>query len=545
MIRYLIYSRVSTQGQADNTSLYAQEQMSRAFADERGWTHVETLRDSGTSGALLQRDGIERTFELLDTGAVDVVLFPKVDRAARESKAFSHFWEGIYMRGGRVGIVEDAKVHATLTDLQHDTVFKRAIAEHEWLTIKKRTDDGKRRHLERGSYMNRPSYGYTLKREKRDGISINVPEPDVEEAKVIAWVIEKYLDGQTYYDISRALNAQGVPTRLKGGRWSTTAVHRIMNHARRYAGYPFDISHKVGNKTYDVTYTYPPVITKETYRALRAKRDAGLRASDPHPFKGFIYCDRHRERPSTTLKNSSTRFKGFYPKFNNSCRTVRRKYNYMADERPVEFEVCSYSLSMSFIAKAVKAFVQGDVTSSRLGENIIRLQDKMHSLHLYADTCDAELQEILSRRRTAVARVLDLDGDAFSAVRDALQDELARLGERVEELSREVTTARRQADRIEEVLAELGLDLQGASSIDEQYASVSESMRDLLTAIDEEDPEGIDLGMRSLGLTVYVPFYQSDRYKRRDGVRVEMDFAALLAETEASDEDVFEGYELE
>jgi site-specific DNA recombinase len=74
---------VSTDAQErDGTSLDTQERECREYAQAKGWTVVECIKDTA-SGSHLDRPGIERVRQLLRQGVVDVVLAYAVDRLSR------------------------------------------------------------------------------------------------------------------------------------------------------------------------------------------------------------------------------------------------------------------------------------------------------------------------------------------------------------------------------------------------------------------------------------------------------------------------------
>ena len=82
-VRALVYSRVSTDAQErDGTSLDTQERACREYAQAKGWTVAESIKDTA-SGSNLDRPGIERVRQLLSQGFVDVVLAYAVDRLSR------------------------------------------------------------------------------------------------------------------------------------------------------------------------------------------------------------------------------------------------------------------------------------------------------------------------------------------------------------------------------------------------------------------------------------------------------------------------------
>ena len=73
-IKAVVYSRVSTDSQErDGTSLDTQERACVEYAEAQGWPVVECIRDT-TTGASLDRPGIERVRQMLRQGAADVAV---------------------------------------------------------------------------------------------------------------------------------------------------------------------------------------------------------------------------------------------------------------------------------------------------------------------------------------------------------------------------------------------------------------------------------------------------------------------------------------
>jgi site-specific DNA recombinase len=83
--RVILYARVSTEEQArSGYSLAQQLEALREYAAREGYEVLEEVKDSGQSGASLERPGLERVRDLVAGGGVSVVLAQDRDRFARE-----------------------------------------------------------------------------------------------------------------------------------------------------------------------------------------------------------------------------------------------------------------------------------------------------------------------------------------------------------------------------------------------------------------------------------------------------------------------------
>jgi DNA invertase Pin-like site-specific DNA recombinase len=81
--RAAVYVRVSTQEQAEGTSLDVQRQTCRSYATGQGWTVVGEFADEGVSGTLGSRPGLDELVAACRAGGVDVVVVHRLDRFGR------------------------------------------------------------------------------------------------------------------------------------------------------------------------------------------------------------------------------------------------------------------------------------------------------------------------------------------------------------------------------------------------------------------------------------------------------------------------------
>src|SRR4051812_34439158 len=105
--RVVIYSRVSTDAQErDGSSLETQERACLNYSQAAGWTVVELVRDA-ESGYTLERPGIARVRQLLQSQTVTVVLSYAVDRLSRNQNHIGVLFEDVRQAGARLEFVTE------------------------------------------------------------------------------------------------------------------------------------------------------------------------------------------------------------------------------------------------------------------------------------------------------------------------------------------------------------------------------------------------------------------------------------------------------
>ncbi|WHY34216.1 recombinase family protein [Cytobacillus firmus] len=84
-LRAAIYIRVSTEEQAQNFSLKAQEEVVKEYAERKGYELYDVYCDDGYSGKDFNRPEIQRLFKDLYNDKVDAILVWKIDRLSRNN----------------------------------------------------------------------------------------------------------------------------------------------------------------------------------------------------------------------------------------------------------------------------------------------------------------------------------------------------------------------------------------------------------------------------------------------------------------------------
>src|SRR6202140_941645 len=233
-----IYARVSSQQQREENTIASQTASLIEFANHhelevpKEWV----FEDEGYSGATLERPGLERVRDLAAEGQIQVVLAYSPDRLSRKY-AYQILLIEEFARHG----VETLFVKSPQGNSPEDQLlvqFQGMIAEYERAQILERSRRGKRHRAHAGevSVMSGAPYGYRYVR-KTDEVPAAYAVLEA-EARVVERIYEMYtVEGLSIGEITRRINAEGIPTRKASARWERSAAWAFLRNSR-YQGLP-------------------------------------------------------------------------------------------------------------------------------------------------------------------------------------------------------------------------------------------------------------------------------------------------------------------
>src|SRR6266576_1514634 len=232
-----IYARVSSAQQREENTIASQTAALIEFAKShdlevpREWV----FEDEGYSGATLERPGLERVRDLAAEGQIQVVLAYSPDRLSRKY-AYQILLTEELARHGVETLLVKAPQGASAED-QLLVQFQGMIAEYERAQILERSRRGKRHRAHSGevSVMSGAPYGYSYIRKTDEApAAYTVLEA---EARVVQRVYEMYtVEGLSIGEITRQINAEGIPTRKASARWERSTVWAILRNSA-YRGF--------------------------------------------------------------------------------------------------------------------------------------------------------------------------------------------------------------------------------------------------------------------------------------------------------------------
>src|SRR5580704_6615046 len=227
-----IYARVSSEQQKEENTIASQTAALVDFARGQGYSVPDdwVIEDEGFSGASLLRPGLERLRDLAAEGYIQAVLIHSPDRLSRKyayqvlltEEFVRHGVETIFVKAPHSGTPEDQLM------LQ----FQGMIAEYERAQILERSRRGKRHRAQAGevSVMCGAPYGYCYIRKTDEApAAYAVLEA---EARVVQRIYEMYtVEGLSIGEITRRLNAEGIPTRKRSARWERSVVWAVLRNS--------------------------------------------------------------------------------------------------------------------------------------------------------------------------------------------------------------------------------------------------------------------------------------------------------------------------
>jgi site-specific DNA recombinase len=230
-MRIALYARVSTTRQAQAQTIEQQLTRLRSFAEQHSWilTEQHIYRDDGSSGATLNRPGLDHLRDSAAQAAFDAVLITAPDRLARKYVHQVLLIEELEGHGCQVLFTERPMSHDP-----HDQLvlqIRGAVAEYERVLISDRMRRGRLAKLRAGQLVpwSRPPYGYQVDpTHPRDPARVRL---DTITSVIVQQIFAFYLEPQaTLYQVAGRLTAAGVPTPTGKDRWTTPTIRNILTN---------------------------------------------------------------------------------------------------------------------------------------------------------------------------------------------------------------------------------------------------------------------------------------------------------------------------
>ena len=297
------YARVSLEKESMLHSFSAQiSYYSAKIQAHPGWRYAGVYADKALTGTKAERPEFQRLLADCRAGKIDIVLTKSISRFARNTVTLLETVRELKALGIDV-YFEEQNIHSMSGDGELMLTILASYAQEESLSVSENCKWRIRKRFEAGELANwRFMYGYRI---RKGQIEIHP-----EEAAVVRWAFQCYLDGMGVTEISRILRESHVPS-LNGGVWSPKRVLDMLKN-EKYAGnallqkkYVADhirkqekINHGELPK-YFAEGTHPAIIPPETFEKATAIREAnrlanGIDCDTPKygVFVGKIVCDK-------------------------------------------------------------------------------------------------------------------------------------------------------------------------------------------------------------------------------------------------------------
>ena len=290
-----LYARVSSDRQDVDLSIAAQLRALRDYAEKHDYLVAREYVDEAESGRIADRPEFQK---MLNEAAkpeapFKEILVWKFSRFTRKREHAVAFKSMLRRRGVRVvSITEQAD--DTPTGKLLEAIIE-SVDEFYSENLAQEVTRGMREAASRGFWMTTYApYGYKRVHvqdgaAKRPKLELNPPAD-----AVVRRVFDMVLQGKSILDVTKTLNAEGIPT-TNGKKWLKTTIHTMLSH-EAYAGtVVWGANAKDGAPPVRVEDAHPAIVSKRDFQKARRllgsrapKKVNPRRASSPYLLSGAL-----------------------------------------------------------------------------------------------------------------------------------------------------------------------------------------------------------------------------------------------------------------
>ena len=293
-----LYARVSSDRQDVDLSVSAQLRALRDYAQKHGYLVAREYVDEAESGRIADRPQFQKMLNEAskpETPFQEILVW-KFSRFTRKREHAVAFKAMLRRRGVRVvSITEQAD--DTPTGKLLEAIIE-SVDEFYSENLAQEVTRGMREAASRGFWVTSYApYGY--KRvyvqdgpKKRPTLELNPPAD-----AVVRRIFDMVLQGKSILDVTKTLNAEGIPT-TNGKKWLKTTIHTMLANEAYTGAVVWGIKAKDKAEPVRVEDAFPAIITKREFQ--RAKKLLGSRApkkvnprraSSPYLLSGLLKCE--------------------------------------------------------------------------------------------------------------------------------------------------------------------------------------------------------------------------------------------------------------
>ena len=293
-----LYARVSSERQDVDLSVAAQLRALRDYAQRNGYLVAREYVDEAESGRIADRPQFSRMLDEASKPEAPFkeILVWKFSRFTRKREHAVAFKSMLRRRGIRVvSITEQAD--DTPTGKLLEAIIE-SLDEFYSENLAQEVVRGMREAATRGFWMTTYApYGY--KRvyvqdgiKKRPKLELNPPAD-----AVVKRIFDMVLQGKSILDVTKTLNAEGIPT-TNGKKWLKTTIHTMLDNEAYTGTLVWGAKAKDGAPPVRVENAHPAIVSKRDFQqarkllASRAPRKMNpRRASSPYLLSGLVKCE--------------------------------------------------------------------------------------------------------------------------------------------------------------------------------------------------------------------------------------------------------------
>ena len=297
LIPAALYARVSSDRQDVDLSVAAQLRALRDYAEKNGYLVCREYIDEAESGRIADRPQFQR---MLDEASkpqspFQEILVWKFSRFTRKREHAVAFKSMLRRRGVRVvSITEQAD--DTPTGKLLEAIIE-SVDEFYSENLAQEVTRGMRESASRGFWVTSYApYGYKRVHvqdgpKKRPTLELNPPAD-----AVVRRIFDMALQGKSILDVTKTLNAEGIPT-TNGKKWLKTTIHTMLDNEAYTGAVVWGTKAKDGAPPVRVEDAHPAIISKGEFQRVKKllgsrapKRMNPRRASSPYLLSGLLRC---------------------------------------------------------------------------------------------------------------------------------------------------------------------------------------------------------------------------------------------------------------
>ena len=293
-----LYARVSSDRQDVDLSVAAQLRALRDYAHKNGYLVAREYVDEAESGRIADRPQFRL---MIDEGGkatapFQVILVWKFSRFTRKREHAVAFKAMLRRRGVRVVSITEHADDSPTGKLMEAII--ESVDEFYSENLAQEVTLGMREAASRGFWVTSYTpYGY--KRvyvqdgpKKRPTLELNPPAD-----AVVRRIFDMVLQGKSILDVTKTLNAEGIPT-TNGKKWLKTTIHTMLANEAYTGAVVWGIKAKDKAEPVRVENAFPAIVSKREFQRARKllgsrapKKVNPRRASSPYLLSGLLKCE--------------------------------------------------------------------------------------------------------------------------------------------------------------------------------------------------------------------------------------------------------------
>lgn len=437
----IIYSRVSSKAQLKKGGgLASQENRCREFATYKGYQVVETFRDEGVSGGIVDRPAIKQMLTWLRKHRAEepIVLIDYISRIARGVEAHWKLRAAI----GSVG----AKLESPSIEFGDDSDSQlienmlASVSQHHRQKNGEQVVHRMKARLLNGYFAFWVPTGYRYDRVKGHGGKMMVR--DEPHASLIQEAMEGFAIGrfQTQAEVERFLEPHPIFTRDANGQIHPQRIKNLLTN-KIYAGYyeykPWSVPLTKGK--------HEALISWETFQRIQQRLNEGAYAparadaAEEFPLRGFVTCDCCGHPLTAYHAKGRNKHYPYYECFNKQCDERRKSIR--KDVLEGEFETLIKQMRPASGIMSTAAAMFRDIWNSRIQGFEAKRKEQKQALTGINQTISKLTDRLIETTSASAIKAYETKLEKLEAEKALIAENLTQKSDRASDFDKSFRTA--------------------------------------------------------------------------------------------------------